>query len=113
MKISLSPQLSIDTYTLSVSGDVLTIDGKEYDFGPLAEGDLLPIEAVNCKWLISDVTREEGHVCLTLVLPHGYNAPEETRFPKTLVVTSDGPITLPPYDEPQVSEVVPEPEAEE
>ncbi|WP_103171619.1 hypothetical protein [Paracoccus sp. SY] len=98
MKIILSPQLCAAPFVMSAVGDVLTIDGMEYDFGPLAEGDVLPRDAVDCPWLASDVTRENGHVCMTLILPHGTTAPHETRFPEHLTITEDGPVELPPFD---------------
>ena len=99
MRISLSPRLSAAPIPdASVLGDVLTIGGVEYDFGPLAEGDILPRSAVDCHWLASDVTRENGRIALTLALPHGATAPEAARFPQP-ILAEDGPLSLPPYDE--------------
>lgn len=97
MKISFSPQLCAAPVAVSVAGDVLTVDGATYDFGRLAEGDILPRNAVACPWLVSDVTRDGGHICLTLILPHGPGAPEETLFPAAIIVTEDGPVALPPF----------------
>ena len=101
MKIKLSPQRKDYPITTSVVGDVITIDGIEYDFSPLKYGETLPSGAAGDVFS-GDITRDEsGEICLTLVLPHGANAPEETRFPeyfdKYMVVT-DGAIELPPYD---------------
>ncbi|MCZ0963896.1 hypothetical protein [Paracoccus benzoatiresistens] len=97
MKITLSPQLRAAPVAVSVSGDEITIDGTAWDFGPLAEGDVLPREAADCPWLASDVTREGGHVCLMLILPHGMTAPREALFPEPIEVASDGPVALPPF----------------
>lgn len=98
MKISLSPQLRAAPFAMSVTGDVLEIDGLAYDFTPLGEGDVLPREAVNCPWLVSDVARDGGQVTLTLILPHGPNAPAATLFPAPITVAEDGPVSLPPFD---------------
>lgn len=95
MKITFTPQLRADALLLSLDGDVLTVNGTAYDFGPLAEGGTLPREAVGCPLLASDVTREGGHITLTLILPHGGDAPEEARFPQPVTVTQTGPIPLP------------------
>ena len=40
MKITFTPQLRADVLSLSLDGDVLTVNGTAYDFGPLAEGGL-------------------------------------------------------------------------
>ncbi|VDS08856.1 hypothetical protein PARHAE_02041 [Paracoccus haematequi] len=97
MKISFSPQLGAAPVAVSVTGDVLTVEGATYDFGPLVEGDILPRGAVECPWLVSDVIRDGGHICLTLILPHGPGAPQETLFPAAIIVTGDGPVALPPF----------------
>jgi hypothetical protein len=98
MQINLSPQARFDRLTVSKSGDVLTINGTEYDFGPLPDGGTLPRDAVDCEWLASDVERISGEIHLTLILPHGSNAPETTRFPAPITVTEDGPVALPAYE---------------
>lgn len=95
MKINLSPVRMDDRLVASVIGNVLTVNGTAYDFGPLAEGGTLPREAVGCPLLASDVTREGGHITLTLILPHGSDAPEAARFPQPITVTQSGPIPLP------------------
>ena len=104
MKISFTPARMDTQYEASVSGDVLTIDGEALDFGPLPEGATLPKDDVDCLWLASDVERIDGEICLTLMLPHGANAPEETRFPE-MVTIDEGGVVLPPYDvEPELEE---------
>lgn len=96
MKLNFIPMRSDEPISLSVQGDVLTINGEPFDFGPLPEGAILPREAVACEWLASDVTRQGGAIELTLILPHGANAPPETRFP-TPIEATEGPIELPMF----------------
>ncbi len=98
MQIRLNPMRRDDRLCLQLAGDVLTVNGEEYDFGPLPEGATLPRAAVDCPWLVSDVTRQDGRICLTLILPHGVNAPPETLFPQPVLVVADGPVELPPHD---------------
>ena len=99
MKINLSPQRRDDQYTLTKSGDTLTLNGEVFDFSQVAEGDILPREAIDSVYFAGDVTRTAGQLELTLLLPHGYPAPEATRFPQPILNPPDGPITLPPYQE--------------
>ena len=95
MKISFIPQLRAAPVAVSVIGDTITINGTAYDFTPLAEGAVLPAEAAGCDLIVSNVTRIEGEIALTLVLPHGSDAPEAARFPQPIHVTENGPVTLP------------------
>lgn len=95
MRINLSPQRRDDTLTIIKSGDVLTINGTEFDFSQVPDGGLLPREAVDCAWLASDVTREDGELTLTLLLPHGANASEARRFPEPLTNVPDGEVEFP------------------
>ena len=95
MQITLTPQRRDDTLTLVRSGDVLTINGEAFDFTAIPEGGTLPRDAVACDWLAGDVTRSGGVLHLTLVLPHGADAPQATLFPAPLTLTGDGPVVLP------------------
>jgi hypothetical protein len=107
MKITLSPQRRDDgPISITKQGDVLTIAGTAYDLSQLPDGGTLPQDAVDCPWLAGDINRIDNELELTLLLPHGANAPEQTRFPEPIIDPADGTIELPPYD------IVPEPEEE-
>jgi hypothetical protein len=96
--LTLSPVRMDDTLTASVAGDVLTLNGEPLDFGPLPNGATLPREAVDNPWIAGDLSRDmAGVLTVPLILPHGGNAPEETRFPAP-VDAGDGPVPLPPYN---------------
>ncbi len=103
MIFTLSPIRSDVPLALIRQGDTLILNGVAYDFGPLQEGAVLPREAVSCDWLASEVTRIDGVIHLTLLLPHGpipWPAPPEARVvthPEPVLVTTDGPILLPSY----------------
>ena len=79
---------------ISKAGDVLTINGVEFDFSQVPDGGLLPQDAVDCEWIVSDVERVNGELVLTLLLPHGPNASEAARFPEPLVDVPDGVVVL-------------------
>lgn len=97
-QITLTPQRRDDRLVLSRQGDRLTLNGELFDFTTLPEGASLPRRAVACPWLTSDVTRIAGTLQLSLILPHGAQAPEATLFPAPISLTQDGPVTLPPYE---------------
>lgn len=101
MRINLTPMRRDDRLDVSIAGDVLTVNGDSFDFSALAEGDRLPRHAVACDWLASDVTRTDGGIVLTLILPHGAAAPDKMLFPAPITVTEDGPVTLPSQETPQ------------
>lgn len=103
--ITLSPVRSFAApLEIEKRGTALIVNGEAYDFGFLSDGDTLPRAAVSGSWLASDVTCRGGVLSLAVALPHGPNAPEETRFPAPVTATKDGPIDLPPYDTPGESD---------
>jgi hypothetical protein len=104
MKISFSPVRRDEQLELHRAGDVLTINGEAFDFGPLPEGATLPAEAIDSDWFAGPVERIDGELHLTLVLPHGPQAPEATRFPAPLDLGGDGPVDVPVWAEPEEEE---------
>lgn len=108
MHINLSPQVRPDTLTVTKAGEVLTINGTEYDFSVLPDGGTLPVrwvdgedgqlvfvDAVGCPSIKQDVTRIGGELHVTLILPIGHDASEAARFPASIINPPDGPIVLP------------------
>ena len=95
MKITLSPQLRVDQLALARSGDILTINGEAFDFGPLLDGSSISRGAVGCHLLASAVDRIDGELNLTLILPHGANASSAVRFPAPIIDPPDGSVDLP------------------
>ena len=95
MKITLSPQRREDTLEVIKSGDILTINGTDYDFSVIPEGATLPQGAVDCEWLASDVERIDGTLHLTLLLPNAAQASYAARFPTPLLDPADGLLELP------------------
>lgn len=101
MKIFFSPVRGDDPLELSAIDEVLTVNGVELDLSVIPEGATLPRSAVACDMLASDIERVGGQLQLTLLLPHGSDAPEETRFPAPIVIIADGPLTLPAFSAPE------------
>jgi len=95
MKITLSPQRRDDTLRVAKQGDILTINGTEYDFSQLPDGGTLPADAVDSEFVIGSVDRVDGELELTLLLPHGADASEVARFPEPIIDPADGEVELP------------------
>lgn len=97
MHITLSPVRSDMPLRLERHGDTLVFNGESLDLSPIPDGATLPAAATGCPWIAGDVDRRDGALHLTLVLPHGADAPPETLFPAPLMLVADGPVALPPY----------------
>ncbi|RYJ63258.1 hypothetical protein [Pseudomonas songnenensis] len=95
MKIRLSPVRLDEILIVSRAGDVLTLNGQAFDFGPLPEGATLPAEAIDSEWIIGPVLRIDGELHLTLRLPHGPNPSQVVAFPEPIHVSEDGTVPLP------------------
>lgn len=102
MRISFSPQRRNDVLEIYKQGDIITINGEEFDFTDLPNGATLPLEAIDSEWFVSSVKRNNGGIEFTLILPHGPNPTPEQAFPQTIVNPPNGKIKLP-------ENVVPEP----
>ncbi|QKF52834.1 hypothetical protein [Pseudomonas graminis] len=95
MRIKLSPQLREDTLVIIKTGSVLNINGEDFDFTPMGDGDTLPRSAISSQWFVRDVEKEGGELILTLLFPNPWNYSQEQAFPVDLVNVPDGPVRLP------------------
>lgn len=83
---------------VSRAGDVLTINGVEWDFSPLPEGGVLPRHAVDTSIFFDDITRVNGALVVPLFAPHASgDLPQDLWFPSDLILAEDGPVEMPPY----------------
>lgn len=98
MIINLSPVFSdkVETLDLLVQGEVITVNGEEFDFSVLPYGYTLPADAIESSWFTGPVVRDHAG-CLSVIIrfPHPYDADETLRFPEPVIVTKDGPVDLP------------------
>ncbi len=95
MLIKLSPLRRDDTLEVIKTGDVLTVNGEDFDFSPIGEGDTLPALAISSTWFLDKVCRIEGELVLTLFLPLPWNYSQEQAFPVPLQSVPDGSVVLP------------------
>ena len=101
MKVMFSPVRMDEQLSATVAGDSITLNGEVLDFRPLLEGETLPQGSISNPWIVGVVERVNGEIYLTLRIPHGANAPEETRFPAESPLTVlAGKVHLPIYELP-------------
>lgn len=96
--ITLSPQRRDDRLHLEKRGATLLINGEVFD--PSTYDKSLP----HTQWIVGRPESLEDGWSVTLLLPHGSPAPRATRFPDPIVVSTDGPVELPPYEGPDEDE---------
>ncbi len=94
MIVTLSPMRMDQTLTAARTGSVLVLNGTPVD---LSGYDMA---AAPNPWIVGEPFEEAGVWQVTLILPHGADAPEETRFPVPVMMDGDGEIPLLPYDDP-------------
>ena len=95
MKIFLSPQRRDDTLSVVRRGDLLIVNDEPFDFSAVGEGDILPRSAIESEWFAGDVTRVNGELELTLILPNPANFSQAQAFPAPITVTKNGPVEFP------------------
>lgn len=95
MKIALSPQRRDDTVNYQIAGDVIIVNGEPFDFSKIEEGDVLPREAIKTEWFSGDVTRVDGELWLSLILPNPWNYSQAQAFPSLMRITKNGLLDLP------------------
>lgn len=105
MKIKLSPQRRGDDITVEVDGDVISINGREYDFSDVGEGSTIDSSLIPEEFIVGEVGREGGEIYLTVILPHGANPTNSVAFPEAIHVTIDGAVDLPRDPEPDLPEI--------
>lgn len=76
-------------------GEVLMLNGVDFDFSPLLEGSTLPVQAISSEWFIGDATREGGVVTLHVRYPIPANFSPEQATPRDLVDIPDGSVAFP------------------
>jgi hypothetical protein len=105
MIIKLSPQRRDDTLQVTKLGNILTVNGEQFDFSRMVDGDTLPRTAISSEWFSSDVEMVNGQLVLTMILPNPVNYSPEQAFPVDLVDVPDGPVAFPqPLPEPVADE---------
>ncbi len=93
MILTLSPMRRDETLTLAREGEALVVNGQRVELAGVATA--VDAAAFGCEWIVGEVRRADGALHLTVILPHGPEAPEAQRYPAPLAVEFDGPVALP------------------
>lgn len=109
MIIKLSPQRRDDLLEVVKTGQVLDINGEEFDFSAIPDGATLPRSAIDSEWFAGDVEMISGDLVVTLLFPNPANYSPAQAFPVDLVGVPDGPVAFPqPLPAPANPEAFPE-----
>ncbi len=86
-----TPQERNIASTLSWINNIYTINGEEFDFSQLLDGEILPKEAIGSEFIVSDVKREGTELNFTYLRAYVENetTTHEDRFPPQLDNTGD------------------------
>lgn len=95
MDLIFTPQRRDATLALVRHGDRLSLNGAEIDFSDLAEGAVLSEAETGSPWIKSVARSADGRLEVTLILPHGPDAPEARCDPGRMRLTGDGPVPFP------------------
>jgi hypothetical protein len=95
MRIKLSPQRRDDSLSVVKTGKILTVNGEDFDFTRMVDGDTLPQTATSGIWFAGDIDQTAGELTLTLLMPLPVNYSPEQAFPVDLVDVPDGPVVFP------------------
>jgi hypothetical protein len=110
MLINLSPIFEGERITVSTAGDVVTINGVNFDFTPLEIGGSIPATAVDPSRFVGEISRDSaGNLVMYLLYGHALDASEEARYPLPITTAGDGPVELPDPESPP-PDLNPEPE---
>lgn len=95
MQIKFNPQRRDDSLVVEKQGDILIVNGTEFDFSAVPEGATLPADAIDSDFFSGPVERIGGELHVTLTLPHGPNPSQAVAFPEPIAVVADGKVELP------------------
>ena len=93
MRIIFSPQQRPDAFAYAVSGETIIAGGVSHDLSPLAEGDILPADALDEDWFLG-AERTGGEVWVRVLHAYEGGGTAADRFPAPVAVTS-GPVPAP------------------
>lgn len=94
LKLKFTPQRNDEGQLIVNWNDpVLTVQEVQYDLSELPDGATAEHE------VLRQVIRNGNDYEVLLVLPHGSNASEATRFPQDLEIFENGIINVPLYNE--------------
>ena len=108
MNINIVTSITTERACFEKRGDSLIINGEEFDFSPLLEGERLPMNAINSDFFAGAVERHEGVLFIPIRLPISEALAETIGIPGPIVNAPDGALALPLEPEIVAPELAPE-----
>lgn len=94
IELKLVPIRHDGTLKLSKKQDVLTVNGVEFDFGPLGDGMMLDSHAIE-NLFIEKAERVGQTIFITVRYPYSYDTPVVRLIEVTVPASKGGAIALP------------------
>lgn len=92
--VSFSPQRSDEKLTLCKQGNILIVNGREYDFTDMPDGSTLPKEAFGSNYFIGNVDRSGDKISVKILLPYGAGSPSSVLYPSPINISDDGEVRV-------------------
>ena len=108
MNINIVTSITTERASFEKRGDSLIINGEEFDFSPLLEGERLPMNAINSDFFAGAVERHEGVLFIPIRFPISEALAETIGIPGPIFNAPDGALDLPQEPEIVVPELAPE-----
>lgn len=88
MKFNFYAQRRDDELKIEVTGDVLIVNGEEFDFSYIGEGETLPHSAIASDTFLDDVTRTNGELTFGIIIPHKTKPHQKIAFPESVEISN-------------------------
>lgn len=111
MNINIVTSITTERASFEKRGDSLIINGDEFDFSPLLEGERIPMNAIQSDFMAGAVERHNGVLIIPIRLPISELLADTVGIPGDIIDAPDGLLDLP--KEPEITASVPATESHE
>ena len=108
MNINIITSITTERASFEKRGDSLIINGDEFDFSPLLEGERIPMHAIQSDFMAGAVERHNGVLIIPIRLPVSESLASMIGIPGPILDAPDGPLDLPKEPEIIQPELAPE-----
>lgn len=95
VNINIITSITTERASFEKRGDSLIINGDEFDFSPLLEGERIPMHAIQSDFMAGAVERHNGVLIIPIRLPVSEALASMIGIPGPILDAPDGPLDLP------------------
>lgn len=108
VNINIITSITTERASFEKRGDSLIINGEEFDFSPLLEGERLPMHAIKSDFMAGAVERHNGVLTIPIRFPVSDALASMIGIHGPIIDAQDGPLDLPKEPEIVPPEIAPE-----